>query len=469
MQLSAQLTSALAGIVLIIPLYYLGKTLFDARIAFWAVALFQVLPVGSRVLSDALSEGVFLLAMTFGLLVACWAFRKVSALGFALCGLCAGVAFLTRPEGALLVVAVFLVLVNRQLLRAVRLPWQRFVICGASLGLAAAVVAAPYVLTIGHLTNKTTGLSVLHARLSREAVFDLEAMAPHELKHQPLQAMASISGPPLANLSLGAYRADYGKAQSSRRLAWSLEALGGETLKGFHYGAALAALLGCFWGRHCVRREAGLWVVLTLCGLQMVVLWRVAYVAGYVAERHPLLIVMVGLFWTVTGIFAFASGVWPWLNRLATRRRMPRLSAWLAAGGAQDGAIRLAICLVLVLGITALPKTMEPLHTTRAGYHAAGLWLAEHSRPEDIVIDPFSWAEYYAGRTFQEENPPPPGYQPAQYVVLGGSENEHGRLPMIPIAEALATRGSLVFQWPTGPYSGKAERVVVYCVPPRVE
>src|SRR5438445_4107213 len=60
MQLSAQLASALAGVLLVIPMYYLGRELFGQRAGFWGTVLFQCLPISARVMSDALSEATFL-------------------------------------------------------------------------------------------------------------------------------------------------------------------------------------------------------------------------------------------------------------------------------------------------------------------------------------------------------------------------------------------------------------------------
>jgi len=59
MQLSAQVASALAGVLLVIPMYYLGKELFNRSVGFWSAAIFQCLPASSRVLSDALAEGLW--------------------------------------------------------------------------------------------------------------------------------------------------------------------------------------------------------------------------------------------------------------------------------------------------------------------------------------------------------------------------------------------------------------------------
>ena len=61
MLLSAQLASALAGVLLVLPTYALGRMLFGKFAGFAAALLFQVLPVPARITSDGLSEGVYLL------------------------------------------------------------------------------------------------------------------------------------------------------------------------------------------------------------------------------------------------------------------------------------------------------------------------------------------------------------------------------------------------------------------------
>src|SRR5262245_25827279 len=61
MQLSAQLVSCLAGVLLVVPMYFFGCELFDRRVSFWATLLFQVLPASARLMPDGLTEPVFLL------------------------------------------------------------------------------------------------------------------------------------------------------------------------------------------------------------------------------------------------------------------------------------------------------------------------------------------------------------------------------------------------------------------------
>src|SRR5882724_9500339 len=60
MQLAAQLTTVLAAILLLYPMYHVGRLLFNRRTGFGAALLFQVLPINAQHLSDGISEGLFL-------------------------------------------------------------------------------------------------------------------------------------------------------------------------------------------------------------------------------------------------------------------------------------------------------------------------------------------------------------------------------------------------------------------------
>src|SRR5262249_28863827 len=78
-QLSAQLVSALASVLLVLPMFYLGKELFDRRVAFWATLLFQCLPAPARVMPDGLSESLFFLLCASAFLFAVRGLRTGSA------------------------------------------------------------------------------------------------------------------------------------------------------------------------------------------------------------------------------------------------------------------------------------------------------------------------------------------------------------------------------------------------------
>src|SRR5262249_38745628 len=108
--------------------------------------------------------------------------------------------------------------------------------------------------------------------------------------------------------------------------------------------------------------------------------------------------------------------------------------------------------------LSGLPILIKPMHANRAGHRAAGEWLAKNAAPTAGIVDPFSWANYYAGRDFHDESPREPS---EEYVIVGNNDNQHSRLPRIPEANAKANMGRLVYHWPEQA-SEKRAQVMVY-------
>lgn len=432
MQLSAQLASAIAGVLLVIPMFYLGKELFDRRVAFWAAALFQCLPVSARIMSDALSEATFLLLTATALLCAVRALRSNSPFRFGLCGLFAGLTYLTRPEGVLLVASTGLVLIALQAFPAWRRSWRQVLACAASLTLTAVVVSLPYVAATRQFTTKPTGRELLKTATAEKGIQDLPFL------DRP--AVATTVRP--LPVSLWAV---WAQAHEKGSLLWCGRALLTELIKGFYYVAWLPALVALWWFRQRLRLVPGAWVLLVLCLVHGLVLLRLAMVMGYVSERHVLVLVLCGIFWAAAGLCALGS----WWATLVHTQPM------------------LGVFLPLAVACAGLPQSLKPLHANRAGHHAAGLWLAAHTQPADPITDPFCWAHYYAGRVFWEGLTPPipEGHRVTGYVIVERPDREHSRLPLIARAQQLAEQGQLVYHWPEERPVDKAD-VFVYAVPP---
>ncbi|MFN4260610.1 MAG: glycosyltransferase family 39 protein [Gemmataceae bacterium] len=427
MVLSAQLASILAAVLLVIPMFYVGKTLFDRRVGFWAAALFQFLPASAHILSDALSEAVYLLIVTSTIYWIMRAFEQPTWGRFALCGLSGGLAYLTRPEGALLVGATVVVILVSPWVAAWRRTWWQSVTAAASVLLAAALVAGPYIATIGHLTNKPTPKKILEGG----SYYDTSQTraVPATPAHSPLFAIW------------------WSKVAERPPWWWGLKAILIEVVGAYQYTAALPALFGMIWFWRRLQRNPGVWVLLLLCAMQIAILWRMAVMMGYVSERHVLLLVLCGVFPAVAMV----------------KMAGERLAAWRGYGA------WVPTLMLTFLTLFGLPSTLKPLHGNRAGHRAVGEWLAEHAHPHDIIVDPFCWAHFYAGAVFHERTinptPPPANYLPFHYVVIEESNNPHSRLPMIPLAKAIAKRGTLAYQWQS-PNPRKKPSVSVYKVPP---
>ena len=92
-------------------------------------------------------------------------------------------------------------------------------------------------------------------------------------------------------------------------------------------------------------------------------------------------------------------------------------------------------------------RTLEPMHGERAGFREAGYWLAEHAQSADFIDDPYSWASYYAGRSFV--NPPPyqPGTGHCVYVVIEWSSNKHPDMMPVSNMDYVFSHGQLIQSW----------------------
>jgi hypothetical protein len=412
--LSAQLAAAMAGILLVIPMYFLGRTLFDRRVGFWAAALFQCLPVAARVTADALSDALCLFLVAMALWLGARALARASVWRFALCGLCAGLAYLTRPEGILPLVAVAAALLAMQATTAWCRPWPRWTICATSLTLGTLLAAGPFVAATGRLTNKPTAHTI--AQGNEEAGHGQRA-----------------TGLPLAVSWIG-------PAGKGPGIGWGLWAVASETIRAFQYLAFLPALAGLWCCRARFGGQPGFWVLLTLCVLLSAVLVRMAAVVGYVSERHVLLLVLCGSF----GAAAAALQLADWLALHSGRR-------WLAT------------TLLIVLTGFGLPVLTKPLHANEAGYRTAGAWLAAHARPADPILDYRFYAYFYAGRLFLEDCPPIA--KPIFYLVV----EEPQRSPVPDWAQVsvdcVLREGTVVFRCPVEGGRNRGQEIVVYARP----
>lgn len=453
MQLSAQLTSAIAGVLLVLPMFLLGRELFDRRVGFGASLLFQCLPSGGRVLGDGLSEALFLLMAVWALYFATLGLRGRSLVPFVLAGVASGLAYLTRPEGLIIAAVTGLVLVGTQAVARWRRPWGNLLGAGAALTLATLAVGAPYVATIGGLTVKQSDIRVF------DKLRKLVGEAP-----QPDRRLASLGG------GLGLF-ADWSDPNPdahlpSERRFWGVKAVANMLIRGFFWSSWLPALVALWVRRDRFREVPGAWVIVLLCGMISLSLYSVAVVVGYASDRHLLLVILLGCYWAAAGVPILGA----WTAKLVGRLR----PAWQGSRWVDAALWTAGLWVVLCAG--PLFRTLETLHADRAGFRKAGYWLAEHAQSGDEITDAYAWANYYAGHVFTEVAPqdgltiaPGPAHQPkVRYVVMEVSDNKHPRLLTEDREQLLAAGGRVEQSWPLSNRKDHAE-VQVIVVPVREE
>ena len=441
MLLSAQLTSALAGVLLVLPTYALGRMLFGKFAGFAAALLFQVLPVAARDTSDGLTEGLYLLAVASALLFGVLAVRKQSVGQSLLCGLATSVAYLVRPEGLLAAASVALVV----LVLAVRRAWSWSSAAGRLTALLVGVLlpAAPYMILIGGVTNKPTGIHFLEQIIGN----------PRQ------QLMKSQGAPPLsAALFADTY---HGPEHDGPQPVWVVKALFKEVSKTFHYAAFGLAVIGLAVAFGRVRDEPWHLVPIAFAGLTLVTLVLLGLkpqAAGgpppYISGRHTLPVVYVGCLFAAAGL-----------------ELLPRLLGRLPGVGPSLNCPAVACVALTAVVVSCLPA-LKPLHEHRQGYKAAGEHLAVELKAlaaegkQVVVIDPYEWPQFYAGWSLWKvpEDPPDAPVVLAVFAEKSGKEegpnSNKGRYEAA-LNVSRDVRARKVFEWASDD-PGDATRIKVY-------
>ncbi len=417
MALAAQIASAFFGVLLVLPMVAFGTELLNRQFGLVAAALFQCLPAWVRFTSDGLSESTFLFFTTTSLWLAARAFRTRSHWSMAMCGVTAGLAFLTRPEGAEIVVAVALVMAGMATLG--RWALRPTAVSFAALTAGFLICFGPFFATTGRVTNKPTGRFLMGDQTAKQDYFGV-----------------AKSGPAL----LAVWFQDAGQTHRNK-LIWATRALIVEVSTSSRQIGFILSIIGlAFWQKR-IRNGAGGAVMMVLAGMHTLLLIRMSSQIGYLSERHTALIVLTGCYPATLALIEIVT----YLTQF--RRRQ----LWLS----QPALLAVIVSLTF---LAACPSLAKPLHGNRAGHRAAGEWLAQNAPAEAGIRDPFCWAQYYSGRDMCNTAATDPD---EQFVVVELSDNQHSRLPLIPEVKAKAAAGVMVFHWPEKVPAEKAQ-VAVY-------
>ena len=415
---STQIASILGAFLLVVPMYAAAKRLFDRRTAFTAVLLFQVLPVSARITSDGLTEAWYLLFLMLSLGAAVRAVQQGKLAPAFWSGVWSGFAYLVRPEGATAALAFCVVLFGLIALDRVR----RFTALRQLplLLIGAALPAIPYMMTIGAFTLKTNGAGLL-----------------------PDVAIRPFGG------SAAVFAAIYNPLEDGDRTIWTIKTFAKELTKAFHYAPCFFAIIGLGVAFARLKRTPEIGVLIAMCLGYILLDFVFAIHAGegYLSERHTLPIVFVGCFFAADGLFR--TGDW-FLRTFPSITLTGRWTGWFYA--------------IVIVG-SCLPQAVKPLHENRFGHKMIGEYLREHAAINDVVIDPYTWAQYYSGRSVRGVPPDP---QPARYrwAILEDGELPHSTMtrlkPAMDVKADTKNPPVIALEWTDPSDDKKMRRIVLY-------
>jgi hypothetical protein len=357
-QRAALLFSFICAVLLVIPIYLLTDELFGENAAWLSAALVIVNPLTGYSVVNVLSESAFLLWWTFGLWGAVRFLREGRffwlplAVGFGV------FAYLTRPEGLLLPLALAATLLILPLYRATRINWPRW--WRALFLMLAGVVflAGPYIAIKGGLGTKPGIARVLGL-----------------IEHSPPDALEREQPLPPDQTDVERYGLATVRMVEAHCLAVTLPLL----------PFSLIGLMPGVRPRGRVRAWSFLAIVL---GVSAVALVRLHATGGYLAPRHA---VVPGMILTIC-----AGGGVAWLT---SKVSIPGRWLGLAHEQLRPGPAVWALFVALLV-INPYLGTMGPtLPGPFSVYHSTGEWLAQNTTTDEAVLDLTDWSLYFSRRS----------------------------------------------------------------------
>ena len=106
-EVAGKLVSSFFGILLIFPVYFLGKQIFNHRIAFLSTLLLLIHPYIRRFSADVLKESTYLFFLVLAILLARNALEKNKMYLYLFIPLLSAIAYLIRPDGVEVLLVIF--------------------------------------------------------------------------------------------------------------------------------------------------------------------------------------------------------------------------------------------------------------------------------------------------------------------------------------------------------------------------
>ncbi|MGO9598550.1 MAG: glycosyltransferase family 39 protein [Isosphaeraceae bacterium] len=344
-------------VLLAVPSYLLSRELFGDRTAWLASSMVVTHRLCSVIVANALCESTFLLLWMWGLWAAVRFLREGRfvwlpvTIGFGV------LAYLSRPEGMLLPLAMIASLGILPLHRATRINWPRWWRAVAFLSIGSLALAGPYVALKGSLGTRP-GIA---------RVLGLAPVSPPDApeREQPLAADQS----PLHTYRLATNR----------------------MLKVFRDGVSTPLLPLAVLGIVMMRRgpaRARIWLFLgVILFASAVALVRLHATGGYCTVLH-------GLIPTVILTLAAAHGLSWVMQRISIPGRLLGLPERRLVPGP-------AFWLVVIAMLLLPPRLAQSSHPTVGPfsvYRDVGAWLAQNARDEGRILDLTDWSLYFSQR-----------------------------------------------------------------------
>ncbi|MCX8118781.1 MAG: glycosyltransferase family 39 protein [Desulfobacterota bacterium] len=361
MEIAGRLVASLMGLLLVFPLYFLGKQLFNQRVAFLSTLLLALHPSIRRFSADVLKESTYLFFLAMALWLTWRTLHREEKFSFLLIPLWSLPAYLVRPDGVeVLLVTFFYIFWAKPFSK----PLDRWIAL-SFLSLSALVLSLPYLLSLKEITGEWT--------LSKtKSIFELFGLG------------GEGDRPPLLDRGL-----------------FALKKVNQEVVGVYHPLYLLLLLLGGLSRRsNLFRNGEGFlffcfvlhYVILFLLALNITVWGNEGGIqAFHFSGRHVLPLLLFSIYWVGFGLEAFSKGL---RRKVESNGRLSHLSP-------KTRGIFLWTTLLMLITAILLPKTLKPQRYERLPEKWAGIWIKEHLGRGKTLFTTIPRVAYYAEGGFE--------------------------------------------------------------------
>ena len=356
-EVAGKLVSSFFGILMIFPVYLLGKQIFDRKVAFVSTLFLAIHPYIRRFSGDVLKESTYLFFLAIAMLFAWWTLRRERKRPYLFIPLFSAIAYLVRPDGieVLLVVFIYILLIKK-----FNSPGEKWTVVSL-LVLSSVIFFLPYLLHV----RETTGVWTLSKAKTVQGIFSWEMMR--------------------------------GEGPYIKRIVLSFWGLNSGILTVYHPLYIFLLIVG-LWKRGSSRLKTGDGFLISLFILHYGVLFLLAsnlitergenktLQAALFSGRHVLPLLLISIFWVGEGFGV----IFHWVDKKVA-------SYCLSLGVApKRKSTLLWVTLLILVSVVVLPKTLKPQRYERLTEKWAGMWIKNESGKEMTIFTSLPRVAFYA-------------------------------------------------------------------------
>ena len=388
MEISGTIVSVSFGTLTVIVFYLIGKSVFDRKISFVSSVILALHPYVVRFSVDIISESTyfffFISALGFGF----FAITKKRPVLFALTGICAAFAYLTRPEGIGIIIIVASWCALKDCVN-IKVLWKEKLVSILVLVVSFFVFSMPYLIYIKNETGDW--------RLTKKKTLTTMAGVGGVLIDQNNDSLAEEDGDKKKSLSRNIIKQATAKKSDFNKHISSILHIVKKYIFTFHPLLFMLFIIGVInWSKIRKERLFGFYII-TVTAFYVFILYRlsITYLAGYdgvfiyPSRRHLMPLVIPAVFCVGIGVYTAGAWIHEKFHNCSLIVGFKELlkSTW---------SIQL-IVLIMVIGIL-LPKTLKPQRSDKLGIKVVGQWVKEHShKPYPVILSTSGRSAYYAG------------------------------------------------------------------------